>query len=150
MLKMKTMKRTFFSVLFTGLSRIINGSYKNSNNRIGETIQLESDGRKYEVFKQSDIEGLCVEGGVYFYVEFSFKNWVPNYFSPTIPFFIGMPGFISKLWLIDPDNGNYAGRYVFASRADAEGYGNSFAQKLVKRLCVFGKHRWWVDEIYIL
>ncbi len=141
------MKRTFIAVLFRGLSKMIDKSYKNSKNRIGETIKLKTSDREYTVFKQSDIKGKDTKEGVYFEVEFSFKKWVPNYFSPTIPFFIGMPGFISKLWLIDNNNGDYAGQYIFSTRGDAQGYGNSFAQKLVKNLCVQGKHKWEVTEI---
>ena len=67
--------------------------------------------------------------GYYFEVEFRFKEWMFKNFSPTIPFFLGMPGFVSKLWLVDEKNGDYAGKYIFSTEEDAVGYGNSFAQK---------------------
>jgi hypothetical protein len=45
----------------------------------------------------------------------------------TAPFFIGLPGFRSKLWMVDPHTGDFAGLYEWDSadgaRAYAEGLG---------------------------
>ncbi len=140
------MKRSVVIVFIRGMFKFLFGAYKNPQSRIDEKVVLESSNNEYSIFKQTELNRKKDKPAVLFEIEFTFKDWVPNFFSPTIAFFIGMPGFISKLWLVDHETGRYAGQYVFASKEDAEGYGNSFAQKLVKRLCIPGKHSWNVTK----
>ena len=141
------MKRCVILVFLKGMYLILTGQYKNPKDKIGESIYLEKSKKTYTVFKQTAVKNVSNENGTYFFVEFEFKKWVLNIFAPTIPFFLGMPGFRSKLWLVDEKTGVFAGRYVYATCKDAEGYGHSIAQKLVKSLCVPEKHNWWVEKI---
>ena len=141
------MKRSMLNVFINGIYKILARDYKNPDSKIGKLIRLKSSDKEYLVFKQSELQKAKSDSPVFFEIEFTFKSWVPDIFGPSVPFFIGMPGFISKLWLVDNKTGDYAGQYVFASREDAEGYGNSSAQKLIKSLCVPGRHKWCVSEI---
>lgn len=50
-----------------------------------------------------------------------------------IPFFIGLPGFRSKLWLYDPKSGDFSGYYHWDSVQDAENYARSFASRFMQR-----------------
>ncbi len=136
-----------FVVFAVGIYRMLFGSYKNPANRVLEKMALKTSENTYTIFKQSSIANTHSTGGVYFEIEFKFKDGVPKIFSPTVPFFVGMPGFVSKLWLIDENTGTYAGQYVFAREEDAVGYGNSAAQKLVRSLCVKDHYHWKIIKI---
>lgn len=140
-------KTSVLSVFLRGMRLILTGKCISPNNRIGELIALNRNGNSYTVFKQTALKNISDNNGAYFFVEFKFKGWVLDFFSPTIPFFLGMPGFKSKLWLVDKSRNVFAGRYVFSSSGNANAYGNSFAQKIVKKLCVSGQHHWWVQPI---
>jgi hypothetical protein len=137
------------SVFLRGMRLILSGKCTSPKNRIGESIILNRNGNSYIVFKQTALKKFSDnnDNGAYFFVEFKFKRWVLDFFSPTIPFFLGMPGFKSKLWLVDKNRNVFAGRYVFSSSGNANAYGNSSAQKFVKKLCIPGQHHWWVQPI---
>lgn len=55
----------------------------------------------------------------------------------TTPFFVGLPGFRTKLWCFDHDTGDYAGGYEWASAADAERYARALT-RLMRALSVPG------------
>jgi hypothetical protein len=40
----------------------------------------------------------------------------------TTPFFVGLPGYRSKLWMTDPATGDYAGLYEWDSFREAQAY----------------------------
>lgn len=48
-----------------------------------------------------------------------------------IPFFIGLPGFRSKYWMVDEVSGDFAGYYEWDTVEDAENYAHSFAAKFM-------------------
>jgi hypothetical protein len=48
----------------------------------------------------------------------------------TTPFFIGLPGFRSKLWMVDPDTGDFAGLYEWDSADGARAYAESLGRVL--------------------
>ncbi|HPH97570.1 MAG TPA: hypothetical protein PKW33_13745 [Anaerolineaceae bacterium] len=52
-------------------------------------------------------------------------SWLP------IPFYIGMPGFRSKRWMVDETNGDFAGYYEWDSVEAAENYSRSFAARFM-------------------
>lgn len=141
-------KTSAVSVFLRGMNLILSGNCLNPRNRIGDVVTLNRNGKRYVVFRQTALKNVSDHSGAYFFVEFKFRRWVLDFFLPTIPFFLGMPGFRSKLWLVDKDRNVFAGRYVFSSKENAYAYGSSFAQKIVKKLCVPGQHHWWVQRIH--
>ena len=48
----------------------------------------------------------------------------------TTPFFVGLRGFRSKLWMVDPDTGDFAGLYQW----DGEGLARAYAEGLARVL----------------
>jgi hypothetical protein len=48
----------------------------------------------------------------------------------TTPFFVGLPGFRSKLWMVDPATGDFAGLYEWDDRATAHAYAEGLAKVL--------------------
>ena len=45
----------------------------------------------------------------------------------TTPFFVGLPGFRSKLWMVDPATGDFAGLYEWDDAATARAYAEGMA-----------------------
>jgi hypothetical protein len=48
----------------------------------------------------------------------------------TTPFFVGLPGFRSKLWMVDPSTGDFAGLYEWDDAATARAYAEGLAKVL--------------------
>ncbi len=48
----------------------------------------------------------------------------------TTPFFVGLPGFRSKLWMVDPATGDFAGLYEWDDVDDAQAYAEGLAAVL--------------------
>jgi hypothetical protein len=48
----------------------------------------------------------------------------------TTPFFVGLPGFRSKLWMVDPATGDFAGLYEWDDEAGARAYAEGLAAVL--------------------
>jgi hypothetical protein len=48
----------------------------------------------------------------------------------TTPFFVGLPGFRSKLWMVDPTTGDFAGLYEWDDAATARAYADGLAKVL--------------------
>lgn len=48
----------------------------------------------------------------------------------TTPFFVGLPGFRSKLWMVDPDTGDFAGLYEWDDAETARAYAEGLAKVL--------------------
>ena len=53
--------------------------------------------------------------------------------AAPVPFFVGLPGFRSKLWAVDPSTGECQGTYQWATAADAGNYAGSFAMRFMTR-----------------
>jgi hypothetical protein len=50
----------------------------------------------------------------------------------TTPFFVGLPGFRSKLWMVDPATGDFAGLYEWDDAATAYAYAEGLAKVLLR------------------
>lgn len=48
----------------------------------------------------------------------------------TTPFFVGIAGFRSKLWMVDPETGDFAGLYEWDSADEAREYAEGLARVL--------------------
>ena len=61
-----------------------------------------------------------------------------------MPFFIGLPGFRSKLWTVNKRTGASQGIYRWDTVQDAENYANSFAMDFMTRRSVPGSVSWQI------
>jgi len=123
---------------------LIAGRFHFPRERLGEVLAQE-DGGKFTIFRQMvkdpGRETDRVPGAV-FKVRFQVakmsprRNKIFSWF--TIPFFAGLPGFRSKLWLLDEENSFFMGIYEWASVEDAENYSQSFAMKFMTNRSVPG------------
>ena len=55
----------------------------------------------------------------------------------TTPFFVGLPGFRSKLWMVDPETGDFAGLYEWDDAPTARAYAEGLS-KVLRLLSVRG------------
>ncbi|MBI9045028.1 MAG: hypothetical protein JEZ06_11110 [Anaerolineaceae bacterium] len=123
----------FTSFLRANLN-FLRGRYCFPKERIGEIIEYE--GQNFTIFREMFVDsGNTAEPQAVFKVRFHVENMTPGrnmLFSRfTIPFFSGIPGFRSKLWLLDEKNGDNMGIYEWATPDDAHAYSQSFAMKFM-------------------
>lgn len=107
--------------------------------RVGESFIMD-DGRSFVIFRQAMVDprpGQPERPGAVFIVRFHLANMSPRlnkvFSLLPIPFFIGLPGFRSKLWTMDEGNGDFQGIYEWDTVQDAENYACSFAMKFMAR-----------------
>lgn len=117
-----------------GVARILSGRFRLLQERVGGTVTAQN-GVAFTVFRQGRFTPPGPGGesppGARFTVRFHVKNMSPErnkrFSLLTIPFFVGMPGFRSKLWLVNEDVGDFMGIYEWQTERDARNYSTSFA-----------------------
>jgi hypothetical protein len=111
--------------------------------RVGQRVEL--DGEAWLIFREVVVDpcpGQPLQPGANFQPRFHLRgmsaranmliSWLP------VPFFIGLPGFRSKLWLYSPETGDFSGWYTWDRAEDAQRYSQSFAAKFMARRSVPG------------
>ena len=112
--------------------------------RIGEE-RKSGENRKFRVFRYIIVEenkNRSKRQKTTLIVQFQISSMTPNqnirFSRIPIPFFAGLPGFRSKLWLVDEQRGYYQGIYEWDTEKDAQKYASSFAMNFMKRRAVPG------------
>jgi hypothetical protein len=112
--------------------------------RIGEIIDREN-GHEFKVFRQVIIDpgnSQPAIPGAIFHVHFRISSMTPRqnrvFSLIPIPFIIGLPGFRSKLWIVDEATGDCQGIYQWDSIAQAEKYAASVAMRFMMMRAVKG------------
>ena len=77
------------------------------------------------------VAGMTVRQNILF-------SWLP------IPFFVGFPGFRSKLWMVDP-TGLYQGAYEWDTVEDAGAYAWSFTMRFMTMRSIPGTISYWIE-----
>jgi hypothetical protein len=111
--------------------------------RVGEELWL--DGEKWVIFRQAVVDpgkGQPQKPGAIFRPRFhvagmSIRQNILFSLIP-IPFYVGLPGFRSKLWMVNPETGDFSGYYEWNTVEDAENYSHSFAASFMTRRSVPG------------
>ena len=126
----------FFSLLTT-ISYVLRGRLHFPGERIGEVLTME-DGKVYTVFRQAIVDpspDQPKEPGVTFKVRFRVARMSTKqnklFSLLPIPFFVGLPGFRSKLWMLNEASSECQGIYQWDTMQDAENYASSFAMKFM-------------------
>ena len=101
---------------------------------------LMFDGQKFKIFRQvikKPSKKQRVHPEALFKVRFIVENMSMKqnirFSRIPIPFFIGLPGFRSKLWTFSEDTGYFQGIYEWDTIKHAEKYSTSFAMKFMTR-----------------
>jgi hypothetical protein len=124
------------SSLMNCLAALVAGRLYFPRARVGESLEL--DGERWVIFRQAvrhPAPGQPARPGAGFHVRFRVAARSPQahirFSLLPIPFFVGLPGFRSKLWLHNPATGEFQGRYEWDSVAAATRYAHSFAMRFM-------------------
>ena len=122
----------------------LSGRIHFSKNRVGEVIKMEN-GQQFVIFRQVMIDpgkDQPKKPEATFRVRFRVEHMSPGlnklFSLLPIPFFVGLPEFRSKLWMLDAVNGEFQGVYEWDTVECAEKYANSFAMKFMTMRAVPG------------
>ncbi len=104
---------------------------------MGQTLRLDHNER-WVIFREVIVDPVDpqpkVPGAVFrprFHVRGMSLRQNILFSNLPIPFFIGLPGFRSKLWLYHQETGDFTGIYEWDSPQDAENYARSAAGKFM-------------------
>lgn len=126
------------------LGYVLTGRLHFSRERVGEVLTTE-DGGRFVVFRQAVVDPSREQPempGAVFRVRFHLTHMSPEvnrWFSLLpIPFFVGLPGFRSKLCSVDERIDDFMGVYEWDTVEDAENYAHSFAMRFMVRRSIPG------------
>jgi hypothetical protein len=110
------------------ISLTLHGELKLKRRRVGKDYAVENG--IYEIFRET--ESLKVEGETVILVigfrlklirSNAFLHWVfQRVCILTTPFWSGLTGFKTKLWMVDPKTNNYLGIYDWRGKKEAKKY----------------------------
>lgn len=125
----------FFS-LMKSLNYLITGRLHFPRQRVGQTIDL--DGESWVIFREAALDprvGDPVVPEAIFRPRFHVAHMSvrQNIFFSLLPMWLifGLPGFRSKLWMVNPQTGDFSGLYEWNTIRDAENYQRSPAGRFM-------------------
>lgn len=126
-----------FTSAWKSLGYLLTGRLRFDRSRVGQQF-IDQRGQRFVVFRYAVLHpqaGQAARPGAVFIPHFHVAHmppWVNRWFSllPMI-FFLGLPGFRSKCWLVDPLNGDFSGYYEWETLEDAQNYARSFAMRFM-------------------
>lgn len=126
--------------LLVSLFRIINGKLRTSGKFLGRSITME-DGSEYNIFRQiTNFPVHSSENDCVFVVRFKFRHLShkANRIVSIIPMLLiaGHPGFVSKCYAMNEENGVWQGMYQWQSIKDLELYKKSFVFKMINKRAI--------------
>ena len=119
------------------------GQLRSPRDRVGDVI-ITDTGQSFTVYRETTVQlsnpEQTREGAV---LVFQFHLWfMPDMLAPvvtrifeplsiiTTPFFVGLSGFRTKLWLFDRETGDYEGIYLWESAVAAEQYATALRRAM--------------------
>lgn len=123
--------------LFVALTRMIAGTLTLSKQFVGVHIKAEN-GKVFRIFRNIKIRKEEVyEENIVFVVSFKFARLShhANKIASIIPMLLiaGFPGFIQKVYAVDPESGYWQGMYQWKSSDYLEKYKRSFVFKMMNK-----------------
>lgn len=115
---------------------MIRGRLHFPRQHVGEETWL--DGEKWIIFRQALVDplpGQPHKPGAVFRPRFHVKGMSlrQNILFSLLPMLLilGLPGFRNKLWMYNPETGDFSGYYEWDTVQDAENYRDSFAGRFM-------------------
>ncbi len=136
---------------FTTLLYLFTGRLHFHRDTIGQVVTLP-DGARFTVFRDVTLdlaEPSTRLPGARFQVRFRVAGMSPaaNKRFSWLPvlFFVGLPGFRAKRWLLDEATGEFMGLYQWDTLQAAQAYAGSFAMRFMTMRAVPGSLTWAVE-----
>jgi len=116
--------------LWVALFRLLTGKLRYSSECLNQSVQTE-DGSEFIIFRQlTQVPTVSSEHSCVFVVQFKFKQLShrANKIASLIPMLLiaGQPGFVSKCYAVNHNNGYWLGMYQWKSLQDLQAYKKSF------------------------
>jgi hypothetical protein len=138
------MNTKMFEFIFRTLGYQMDGRLHSPKDKIGKTF-TNLDGEEFVIFKQTILDqatGLAIEPEAMFRVQFRVPKIIPwrdrFVISLKSPIFVALPGFRSKLWMVDEKNATYQGVYEWSTLRDAQDYVHSASMEFMTGVAVPG------------
>ncbi len=120
------------------------GRLHESQEQLGKVF-INSDGQEFMIFKQTILDpasGVKTNPEAMFRVKFQVPKILPwrDRLIITIksPIFVALPGFRSKLWMVDEKTNTYQGVYEWDTLKDAEDYVHSASMDFMTEVSIPG------------
>jgi hypothetical protein len=120
------------------------GRLRSPRDRVGQTFR-NADGHEFVIFRETVLDSLPDaprKPEAMFRVQFQVSKIVPwrdrLVIAMKSPIFVGLPGFRSKLWMVDEKNSTYQGVYEWDRLQDAENYVRSASMDFMANVAVPG------------
>ena len=128
--------------LMVSVFRLITGKLRLSNLFIGEIIEMD-DHSSYKIFRHITIRKVTFDSKfTVFIVSFKFTHLSHggNKIASIIPMLLitGFPGFVKKIYAVNPENGYWQGMYQWESSEHLEDYKSSFVFKVMNKRAIPG------------
>jgi hypothetical protein len=144
LVKEKIMNSEMFQYISKTLGYLKGGRLHNPKDQIGKVF-TNADGQAFVVFKQTTLDpaaGLKAEPEAMFRVQFRVPKIMPwrdrLIITVKSPIFVALPGFRSKLWMVDEKNNTYQGVYEWDTSRNAEDYVHSASMDFMAGVAVAG------------
>ena len=126
--------------LFISIGRLLTGKLKLSKHYLKDTVKME-DGQHYTIFRHITVFPLeDTEQAVTFIVRFKFARLShnANLYASIIPMLLitGFPGFQTKMYAVNKENGYWQGMYQWKSLEYLEEYKRSFVYKVMNKRAI--------------
>lgn len=138
------MNNKMFDYIFKTLGYQATGRLHAPKDQIGKVFS-NPDGEAFIIFKQTILDpmpGEVEKPEAMFRVQFRVPKISPRrdrlIISLKSPIFVALPGFRSKLWMVDEKNNTYQGVYEWSTLQDAENYVNSYSMEFMTEVAVPG------------
>lgn len=126
--------------LFISIGRLLTGKLRLSKHYLKDTVKME-DGQEFSFFRhitKSPVKNT--EQAVTFIVRFRFARLShnANRFASVIPMLLiaGFPGFQTKMYAVNNENGFWQGMYQWKTKKHLEDYLKSFVYKMMNKRAI--------------
>ena len=126
--------------LFISIGSLLIGKLKLSKHYLKNTIEME-DGQEFSIFRHITAHPLREqESATCFIVRFKFSRLShnANRIASIIPMLLitGFPGFQTKMYAVNKENGYWQGMYQWKTQKHLEDYLKSFVYKMMNKRAI--------------
>ena len=133
-------RRTPVVCLLISISQLLTGKLRFSKRYFNNTVEMENS-KRFVIFRHitthplKQIDGECV-----FIVSFKFAHlsYKVNKLTSIIPMLMisGFPGFMAKMYAVNPEDGYWQGMYQWESVKYLEEYKKSFVFRMMNKRAI--------------
>ncbi len=138
------MNKEFLGLCLKTLRYQLSGRLHLPKDQVGQVF-VNADGQEFVIFRQTVLDPVSARTtppAAIFRVRFRVPKirWSDRFLTLLkSPLFVGLPGFRSKLWMVDAKNCTYQGVYEWDTLPDAENYAHSTSMGFMAFLAVPGE-----------